>query len=302
MSRAACPGACSESGFAVTDRLGQYQYKAFGVPGLGMKRGLADELVIAPYATALAAQVDARRRARQLRAARPARRRGSATASTRRSTSRRARPSWRRRRWRAHRRQPSEAVVVRAYLAHHQGMTIGAIANVLDACSMTRRFHADPRVQATELLLQERVPRGLATQNPRPAEETRVAVAAPSLSYATLPLAPHRSSARALPLERRLYRDRHQRRRRRLSVPGARGDAAARGSRRATRAGLSMLPPRRARRLGLVAGLSIPRTASRRSTSSPSCRRRRPSAACRTTSSRCSRLRSRPRTTSRCAA
>ena len=52
------PWGISESGFNVVDRHGNYQYKAFGVPGLGLKRGLGDELVVAPYATALAAMVD----------------------------------------------------------------------------------------------------------------------------------------------------------------------------------------------------------------------------------------------------
>src|SRR4029450_12910151 len=52
------PWGISESAYAFTDRAGNYQYRAFGVPGLGLKRGLADDLVIAPYATALAAQVD----------------------------------------------------------------------------------------------------------------------------------------------------------------------------------------------------------------------------------------------------
>ena len=52
------PWGISESAFNFVDRHGNYQYKAFGVPGLGLKRGLADELVVAPYATALAALVD----------------------------------------------------------------------------------------------------------------------------------------------------------------------------------------------------------------------------------------------------
>ena len=52
------PWGISESAYAVTDRAGTYQYKAFGVPGLGLKRGLSDELVVAPYATALASLVD----------------------------------------------------------------------------------------------------------------------------------------------------------------------------------------------------------------------------------------------------
>src|SRR5205807_5963487 len=51
------PWGISESAFNLVDRHGNYQYKAFGVPGLGLKRGLGDELVVAPYATALAAMV-----------------------------------------------------------------------------------------------------------------------------------------------------------------------------------------------------------------------------------------------------
>ena len=61
------PWGISESAFNLVDRLGNYQYKAFGVPGLGLKRGLADELVVAPYATALAALVDPAEAARNLR-------------------------------------------------------------------------------------------------------------------------------------------------------------------------------------------------------------------------------------------
>ena len=52
------PWGISESAYDLVDHLGNYQYKAFGVPGLGLKRGLGDELVVAPYATALAALVD----------------------------------------------------------------------------------------------------------------------------------------------------------------------------------------------------------------------------------------------------
>ena len=52
------PWGISESAYNVVDRHDTYQYKAFGVPGLGLKRGLGDELVVAPYATALAAMID----------------------------------------------------------------------------------------------------------------------------------------------------------------------------------------------------------------------------------------------------
>ena len=70
--------------------------------------------------------------------------------------------------------------MVRAYFAHHQGMTLVALANVLKGDVMVKRFHANPRVKATELLLQERVPRQAPMMTPRPVEETRVAALAPS--------------------------------------------------------------------------------------------------------------------------
>ena len=52
------PWGISESAYNLVDRHGTYQYKAFGVPGLGLKRGLGDEVVVAPYATALAVMID----------------------------------------------------------------------------------------------------------------------------------------------------------------------------------------------------------------------------------------------------
>src|SRR4029077_10991851 len=57
---AACgvPWGISESAYNLVDRHGNYQYKAFGIPGLGLKRGLGDEVVVAPYATALAMMID----------------------------------------------------------------------------------------------------------------------------------------------------------------------------------------------------------------------------------------------------
>ncbi|HEY7699510.1 MAG TPA: carbohydrate-binding protein, partial [Vicinamibacteria bacterium] len=70
--------------------------------------------------------------------------------------------------------------MVRAFFAHHQGMTLVSIANALLGDVMVNRFHADLRVQATELLLQERVPRHAPMTRARPAEETRVAAAVPA--------------------------------------------------------------------------------------------------------------------------
>ena len=106
----------------------------------------------------------------QLRRAGGASAGAAATASTRRSTSRRrgcptARPQ----------------AIVRAYMAHHQGMTIVAIANALLDGIMRARFHAEPMVQATELLLQERTPRDVAVAHPR-AEEVGAGAAGRAIS------------------------------------------------------------------------------------------------------------------------
>ena len=140
------PWGISESAYNVRDLDLTYQYSNFGVPGLGLDRTLGDNLVVAPYATALAAMVDPGAAARNLAALARAGGRGPlgfydaldytgarlATGQT--------------------------VAVVRAYMAHHQAMTLLALANVLDGGAMRDRFHRDPIVRATELLLQERPP------------------------------------------------------------------------------------------------------------------------------------------------
>ena len=73
----------------------------------------------------------------------------------------------------------SGPVVVRAFFAHHQGMSLVALANVLCDDAFVKRFHADPRVQATELLLQERVPREAILSEPRPADSRTAASTIP---------------------------------------------------------------------------------------------------------------------------
>src|SRR5439155_10021318 len=161
-----------------TDRDGNYQYKAFVVPGLGLKRGLADDLVVAPYSTALAGLID------------PAAAVSNFTRLTRTGLDGRFgfyesidyRP-----------RKPAgdagttagdgQPEIVRAFFAHHQGMSLIALANLLHDDVFVTRFHADPRVKATELLLQERVPREAILAEARPAEGTR---AAPSIGAAAL--------------------------------------------------------------------------------------------------------------------
>jgi cellobiose phosphorylase len=159
----AVPWGISESCYNTTDMQQVYQYRAFGVPGLGFKRGLGDDLVIAPYASALALTVMPREACRNLQTLAghgflgaygfyeaidytPTRvPRGKARA------------------------------IVRSFMAHHQGMSLLAFAHVLLDQPMQRRFMSDPLARATELLLQERVPKKGATLHPHAAEVSAAA-------------------------------------------------------------------------------------------------------------------------------
>ncbi len=167
------PWGVSESAYNVRDVQLTYQYSDFGVPGLGLKRGLGEDVVVAPYATALAAMVEPSAAVENFARLEEAGARGAygfyeALDYT---------PS----------RLPEEAqvAVVRAYMAHHQGMTIVALGNVVHDGVTRRRFHAHPLVQAAELLLQERTPRAVAVARPR-AEEVRVAALVRDLVPPTL--------------------------------------------------------------------------------------------------------------------
>ncbi len=152
------PWGISESAYNARDLEFTYQYSNFGVPGLGLKRGLCDSQVIAPYATALAAMVDPRSAAANLARLAGAGARGrygfyEAMDYT---------PA----------RVPADhtVAVVRAFMAHHQAMSIIAIGDALFDGAMRTRFHAEPIVQATELLLQERTPRDVTAARPWTAE------------------------------------------------------------------------------------------------------------------------------------
>jgi cyclic beta-1,2-glucan synthetase len=141
------PWGISESAFSSQHASFDYQYQSFGVPGLGLKRGLDQDLVIAPYATALAATVrphDAVCNLRRLAGEGAAGRYGFYESV---DYTRNRLPPGRR------------SLVVRCFMAHHQGMSLLALVNCLLGDPMPRRFHLEPMVRATELLLQERVPR-----------------------------------------------------------------------------------------------------------------------------------------------
>jgi cyclic beta-1,2-glucan synthetase len=172
------PWGISESAHPLTDRAGTYQYKAFGVPGLGLARGLENDLVVAPYATALASLVNPGAAAANLErlADEGVVGRFGFYESVDYGTHQRA----------AVGTTPAATAtgpeVVRAYFSHHQGMTLVALANVVHDDVFVTRFHADPRVQATELLLQERVPREAIVSEPRPADAATVSSWVPVLA------------------------------------------------------------------------------------------------------------------------
>jgi cyclic beta-1,2-glucan synthetase len=150
------PWGISESAFSSQYVSYDYRYQAFGVPGLGLKHGLEDDLVIAPYATALAAPLRPRaalHNLRRLAAEGAAGRHGFYEAV---DYTRDRLPEGKR------------CLVVRCFMAHHQGMSLVALANALLGAPMQRRFHAEPMVRATDLLLQERVP---AVIRPMPADD-----------------------------------------------------------------------------------------------------------------------------------
>ena len=154
------PWGASESAYNARDLEFTYQYSNFGVPGLGLKRGLGENVVVAPYATALASMVDPQAAARnfdRLAGAGAGGRYGFYEALD--YTPARV-------------PEGKTVAIVRAFMAHHQGMTIVAIADALLDGVMRARFHAEPIVQATELLLQERAPRGVAVARPWAAAES----------------------------------------------------------------------------------------------------------------------------------
>src|ERR1035438_4441557 len=140
------PWGVSECGYNRTDVHLNYQYRAFGVPGLGLKRGLAEDLVIAPYATVMALMVAPGEACDNLEQLAAEGREGAygfyeAVDYT---------PS------RLPPRQSS--VTISSFMAHHQGMSLLALAYRLLDRPMQRRFMSCPALRATDLLLQERVP------------------------------------------------------------------------------------------------------------------------------------------------
>lgn len=151
------PWGMSEAAYNLRDREFTYQYRAFGVPDLALKRGLGRDLVIAPYASLLALEVAPTAALRNLTALEKL---GALGAYGFRDSLDYTRPEG-----------AGTHAVVETFMAHHVGMGLVALTNALTGGIWQRRFHADPMVRAAELLLQERLPRGQVfqrTQRARP--------------------------------------------------------------------------------------------------------------------------------------
>ncbi|HSY10320.1 MAG TPA: glucoamylase family protein, partial [Candidatus Dormibacteraeota bacterium] len=161
------PWGISESGYNLRDADANYQYRAFGVPGLGFKRGLAHDVVIAPYATVMALMVAPEESCKNLQELRHEKAGGKFglyealdyTAS----------------------RVPNGQThaIVRSFMAHHQGMSLLSLAYTLLDRPMQRRFNDNPLFKSAELLLHERVPREISVLYPHELEASRERESAP---------------------------------------------------------------------------------------------------------------------------
>jgi cellobiose phosphorylase len=152
------PWGISESCYNATDANGIYQYRPFGIPGLGFKRGLGEDLVIAPYASALALMVAPREACRNLELLAKDGYRGAYGFYEAIDFTPARLPSGK------------SSVTVRSYMVHHQAMALLSFAYALLNRPMQRRFLSDPYFKATDLLLHERLPDSAAMLQPHAPE------------------------------------------------------------------------------------------------------------------------------------
>jgi cyclic beta-1,2-glucan synthetase len=152
------PWGISESGYYAFDGNLNYQYRAFGVPDVAFKRGMAADLVITPYASLIAlpvragAVLDNYQQLEQIGALGTYGLYEAIDFTPNRLPMR------------------QKFALVREYMAHHQGMILLSVANYLQDDLMVERFHADPRIQSVELLLQEQIPKQVELRDPTPDE------------------------------------------------------------------------------------------------------------------------------------
>lgn len=156
-ARRKVPWGISESAYSGVDFHSTYQYKAFGVPGLGLKRGLETDLVVSPYSTVLSLPISFRNSWTNLHDLEREGLRGEygfyeAVDYTRDRLS-----------------GDATKHVVKSFFAHHQGMSFLSIVNILHGNILQEYFHADPRIKAVELLMHEKFPQRIPLSEPRQA-------------------------------------------------------------------------------------------------------------------------------------
>ena len=140
------PWGISESAYSLKDLQGNYQYKAFGIPWLGLKRGLEEELVVAPYGTILFLEYGIEEVIRNLKKLEEYKMRGkygffdSIDFTLERMSS------------------PKKYEPVKTYMAHHQGLILNSINNTLNRDILRKRFMKNPEMESTKILLNERMP------------------------------------------------------------------------------------------------------------------------------------------------
>ncbi len=172
------PWGISESAYARLDPNQTYQYRSFGVPGLGFQRRLGEELVIAPYASMLAVSVAPRAVAKNLAALSSLGMVGMYGLYEALDFHAEAEPR-------------EEPTIVRSYMAHHQGMILVALNNFFHDGVMNDRFHADRSVETGERLLNERAPAVAPSEWPQTEEDTGDAQGAgPTVGAAPQPWSP----------------------------------------------------------------------------------------------------------------
>jgi cyclic beta-1,2-glucan synthetase len=160
------PWGISEASCSKINSSGHYHYEAFGVPGLAVSRDLSPDIVVSPYASFLSLHVDAKNALENIHRLKGLGLLGSygfyesADFTPSRVNS------------------VSKFEIVRCWLAHHQGMSLISVANILCNWSSQRRFHAEPMVAATERLLHEKAPRTSHVEAPAAADENAAEMSA----------------------------------------------------------------------------------------------------------------------------
>jgi len=148
--KASLPWGMSESAFAMQDSMLNYQYKAFGVPWLGLKRGLNDSMVVSPYSSIMCMTYAPRKVYNNLKELKKYN--SYSTYGFYESIDF----------TKAHIHKDKKYEPVKTYMAHHQGMILTALNNYLNKNIIQERFHKNPDIKAAEILLKERVPMGVA--------------------------------------------------------------------------------------------------------------------------------------------